>query len=271
MKIDNVFDILSRKLKEDLENLSKLLPHSGEEGAAKEEAIKEFIRTYVPERFGVESGFVFDYTGKPSQQIDIIIYDKFVAPKFKILGNKYFFPCESVVAVGEMKTNLTKVKLLDAIEKIKSVKSLDRTAGGRNIVRIGYQFEMNKEKLEPHKNHVDNIFGFIFSINSNSLKSVTNNLRKEILKIDRQYWPNILCVLNKGIVAYYSNAKENIGLITDAYKAEGLYYSIAKEKDTTFMKWFTLMSNDICRIHFSGIPFLDYFNVKNTENEKISF
>ena len=55
MKIDNVFDILSRKLKEDLENLSKLLPHSGEEGAAKEEAIKEFIRTYVPERFGVES------------------------------------------------------------------------------------------------------------------------------------------------------------------------------------------------------------------------
>lgn len=271
MKLTNVFDVLGKKLEEDIGNLSTIIPHPGESGIAKEEAIKEFLTTYLPERFGVKSGFVFDYKGNPSQQIDIIIYDRFIAPKFKIIGERYFFPCESVIAVGEVKTNLTKQKLQDAVLKISSVKRLDRTAGGKNKVRIGYQFKLNNEYLKPSINHVDNIFGFIFSFDSPSLSSVANNFSKEIKSIDEQYRANIICVLKKGIISFYKVSGANKGLVTDAYKADGVYYSKPSESNWALHKWFTLLSNDICDIHFSGIPYMEYFDVKKTENKRISF
>lgn len=269
MKIAEVFESINNKMKEDLEKLSKLIPHSGEEGGAKEDAIREFLETYLPERFGVATGFVFDFKGDTSQQIDVVIFDRMVAPRFKILGNRYFFPCESVVAVGELKTNLTKEKLVDSIGKIRSVKSLDRTAGGKNVVRNGYQFEMPNEKLDPSKNHVDNIFGFIFSIDSGSLNSVAQNTITEIIPFPRQQWPNLVCIMNRGLISYFSIKLG--GLTTDPYVADGLYFSEPEDSNTSFLKWFSLLGNDICRVHLAGIPFLDYFDVKNTPNQKIAF
>ncbi len=85
----------------------RLTDHPGELGVGREEIIRRFLRAYLPSRFDVSSGFVFDSTGSVSRQIDIVITDRLVCPRFETAGGIKYFPCESVVAVGQIKSALT--------------------------------------------------------------------------------------------------------------------------------------------------------------------
>lgn len=269
VNLSNIFHSIAVKLKEDYDELAKLIPHAGESGTGKEDAVKQLLREYLPERFGVDSGFVFDAAGHCSCQTDIVIYDRFVAPKFKIVGNRYVYPCECVVAVGEVKTFLDNRQMADALKKIASVKLLDRTGYGQNKIRMGYHYKMDNEYLQPHVYHCDNIFGFVFASDSPALETVSRNFAAEISSLERWIWPNVICVLNKGIVSYYST--DRMSLVTDAFSASGVYYSDENESKFSLLKWFTLLSNDICDTHITSIPFFEYFKTKTTQNKKIPF
>lgn len=94
----------------------RLIPHNGEQGASREEIVRAFLRAYLPKRFEVSTGFIFDADGRVSEQIDIIIADALVAPRFDAPGGTRFYPCEAVVAAGEVKTAVTsRRQLWDAI------------------------------------------------------------------------------------------------------------------------------------------------------------
>src|SRR4051812_33055578 len=76
----------------------RLVPHAGEQGRARENIIKDFLSAYLPAKFDVGSGFVFDASGAVSDQLDIVIADSTVAPRIEVAGGIRFYPCESVVA-----------------------------------------------------------------------------------------------------------------------------------------------------------------------------
>ena len=94
-----------KQMKADLKE--RLIHHPGELGSDREEVIRRFLRAYLPKRFNVSDGFVFDSTGNVSQQLDIVISNSLICPRFETAGGKKFFPCESVVAVGQAKSSLT--------------------------------------------------------------------------------------------------------------------------------------------------------------------
>jgi hypothetical protein len=53
----------------------RLVDHPGEVGSGREEILRRFLRDYLPKRFDVSSGFVFDSEGNISRQLDIIVAD----------------------------------------------------------------------------------------------------------------------------------------------------------------------------------------------------
>ena len=56
------------------ENLAeRMVAHPGELGVGREEIIRRFLRAYIPARFEVSTGFVFDSKGNLSKQLDIVI------------------------------------------------------------------------------------------------------------------------------------------------------------------------------------------------------
>jgi len=69
-----------------------LVPHPGEQGTARGEIIREFLRSHLPRRFGVDTGFVFDSASRTSKQIDIVIYDAAQSPLFAPPAANSFFP-----------------------------------------------------------------------------------------------------------------------------------------------------------------------------------
>ncbi len=108
-------------MREDL--AQRMVKHPGELGVAREEIIRRFLRAYLPARFEISTGFVFDSKGNVSKQLDIVIANALVCPRFETAGGTRFYPCESVVAVGQVKSSLTRdAELRSALANLESVK-----------------------------------------------------------------------------------------------------------------------------------------------------
>ena len=176
----------------------RLVPHPGEQGVAREEIIRQFLRTHLPKGFDISSGFVFDVNGEVSQQADIIIADSLVSPRFEVSGGVRFYPCESVVAVGQVKSKVTSRKeLWDAFCNLRSVGLLDRTAGGRAVC------ERTGNPLDHKSNHQHRIFSFIFVIDrALSAELAQETLLECIHRSGPHLWPNMIFALNKYMITY---------------------------------------------------------------------
>ena len=101
-------------------------------GSAMEQPVRKQLEQILPRGLAVGSGFVIDSYGRTSRQTDIVLYERDICPVFSIndTPETTYYPCECVVAVGEVKSVLDRNGLRDAFKKIESVKSLRR-----NIVR----------------------------------------------------------------------------------------------------------------------------------------
>lgn len=127
--MDNVlgkyYEGITRQLRAEVDVINALFSHQGEKGSGNEEALRRIVRSFVPERFGVGTGFVIDKNGALSRQCDIIIYDKQQYPSLFSLTSLHMFPVDIVLATVEVKTTLDKTKATAAITNIASVKELE--------------------------------------------------------------------------------------------------------------------------------------------------
>ena len=119
-------DDLGKDLVRDFEKAGKTThPHSVGEGREKSAINK--LKDILPSGIGVGSGFVIDSFGNVSSQCDIVIYEKDLCIKFNSDDDRNcYYNCESVIAVGEVKSNLNKRDLEDSINKFKKIRNLKR-------------------------------------------------------------------------------------------------------------------------------------------------
>ena len=110
--------------------LSKLkteLLHPTSKGDNSESAWKEYLEGFLPKRYKVDKGFVYDSDGNKSDQIDIIVYDPFFTPLiFDTESGEKMVAAESVYAVFECKQKINKSNVQYASKKIASVTGLRR-------------------------------------------------------------------------------------------------------------------------------------------------
>lgn len=153
--------------------LDILLEHPVTKGEHCESAWIDFFRSFLPNKYAVDKGFVFDYRGNVSEQIDIIIYDALYAPlMFETDAGEKFITAESVYAVFESKPEIDKKTLAYANEKIESVIQLERTS--RGVINAG--------KYAPPRD-LTKITGGILAIKSVDLNTIEKHV-KEYAYID---------------------------------------------------------------------------------------
>jgi hypothetical protein len=116
--------------------LSLILNHPVTKGEHCESVWIDFLRSFLPARYAVDKGIVFDCKGKYSEQIDIIIYDTQYTPLiFRTDAGEKFVTVESVYAVFEVKQEINRNNMEYANQKIASVLSLEPTS--RGIINAG--------------------------------------------------------------------------------------------------------------------------------------
>ena len=100
----------------------------GQVGSAREVPVKDKLMQLLPRGVGVGSGFVIDSFGNTSRQMDVVLYENEICPAFAINNDpgSTYYPCEGVIAVGEVKSSLGSVELEDVFRKIESAKKLRR-------------------------------------------------------------------------------------------------------------------------------------------------
>ncbi|MEW5940464.1 MAG: DUF6602 domain-containing protein, partial [Chloroflexota bacterium] len=104
------------------------IPHQGVKGRARESIVfEQYLKPYIPPRYAISTGLIFDIDGNSSRQQDLVIFDEFNTPVLKDLeAEKIFFP-ESILAVIEVKSTLTNEEVDDIATKSTSVWKLKRT------------------------------------------------------------------------------------------------------------------------------------------------
>ena len=194
---NQIVESLDKEVKNRLE-LASVIRHPGESGRARENVIVDFLRRLIPQSFGIDTGFVIDSLGGISKQVDIVIYRTDYHPVFEISGIKHFL-VESVVAVIENKASITSLAQLNrALDNIRSVKQLDRTNRGRNIVILGGQ---NGPNVDPSK-FGHQVWGAIVTQKSLTTSKLESALLDFLKCNDRRLWPNLYVDVYGSTVSY---------------------------------------------------------------------
>jgi len=102
---------------------TRRLFHPGEFGTYREEILREFLRLCVPARLEIGTGFLINFSGDVSTQLDVVIYDPSAIPRFESIDHQRFFPVEGVCAIGEVKSVLSKCELREALNKLARAKA----------------------------------------------------------------------------------------------------------------------------------------------------
>lgn len=228
----------------------QLIEHPGDLGKDREQVVMAFLRDHLPKRFEISSGFVFDVTGSCSEQIDIVISDPMTCPRFETAGGVRYYPCESVVAVGQVKSSLSSVdQLRQALLNLESAKALDRSSGGRAVDRL------SGEPIDQTWNHRHQIFTFLFVVGrALSRELATDTLMDFILERDACLWPNICLALNKFLLTFCCDA----GVCPNPLDARGVASQPADDRQDLLMRFYLLLAQAIEVTAVSPLPYYAY-------------
>lgn len=170
-------------------------PHSIGEG--REKSAIDKLRDILPDGVDIGSGFVIDSFGNTSSQCDIIIYEKNLCLKFNNDDEKYrYYNCESVIAVGEVKSDLGTREFIDSMKKFKKIKNLKRRIEGtkfRGYLSANDLIGTESETIDQLNNEFDQIFTFLIC---NSLNIKIETIISEIDKLGYQRYEYFNCIIS---------------------------------------------------------------------------
>jgi len=221
MKLYSAIKAASKKMAIDFEEISSQIQHRGVKGDVREDILKEFLKKYLPEKYGIAKGLVIDVNGKQSKQQDILIYDKSITPVFFLSQSETILPIESVLSIIEVKSVLNKKQLIEALENIKSVKELEKNY-------------LNKKSTNIYP------FGFIFCYTSSiQLDDIRKQYRDFFNSNAKEHIPTAIFCLDKGSLVHYN--RTNLFSIDLALTNPAFGINNVEEKSDNLMLFYILI------------------------------
>ena len=196
-------------------------------GDAMEFPVRKQLEQLLPRGIAVGSGFLIDSYGATSSQTDLVLYERDICPVFSIndTPGTTYYPCEGVIAVGQVKSTLTKTLMKDEFKKIASVKRLQRypvhdfmphpTTGGPIVLERSYGNIRNPSIIDVGEKKAASpsrqIFGFMVAGASQmSTDTLTNAFTEFTSKTGEGLSPNMAVLLSGGLLTWGNVAKEKL-------------------------------------------------------------
>jgi len=231
INIKQLFAALDEEMRMKLSSKIDEIYHPTAKGSEIELNWIGLLRSYLPERYRVDSGFVVDHEGNVSEQIDVIIYDRHFTPFIFRGENVVYIPAEGVYFVFEVKPELNKTTLNYAIKKLKSVKKLKRTSAS-------FKHILGEDKKE------------IFDISGGLLTKILGS-KTEYKKINKGFPLTFIVCLDVGIKVVHKE-------------------TVYKQEKETILAFFLLKLIEQLR-SLGSVPALDvnsYLNTKGIKKKK---
>ena len=144
IQVGKIFDEINAEMMHRFTGWERDIPHHGERGGLRERRVSDFVRSILPQRYGIGTGHIIDSEGTISKQSDIVIYDALDGIVLPIDNYYSLFPCESVLASIEVKSTLNASQgeegpsgtIFDCVKNTKKLRSLVRTNQERTLPPI---------------------------------------------------------------------------------------------------------------------------------------
>jgi hypothetical protein len=195
MDLKGIFDEVSKQMKSDLVKAQKSLSHAGLKGGANEEAVRRFLRQYLPRTMDITTGLLVDSQGGQSRQLDIILSDSAKTPILYESGETRVIPVECAYAVVEVKAFLDKTELEKAYQNMRSVKSLVKKAYFEEKGAITHTHTLYGREWDHWPLH-----HFVFAYDSGSIDSILKNLNSFQASDEVDKRIDTICILERGVI-----------------------------------------------------------------------
>lgn len=183
------------------------LIHPGEFGMYREEICRDLLRSVTPENLSLSSGFVINSAEERSKQTDIVVYSKQHTPVIRDDKNQRFFPIETVVGIGEVKSVLTKMDFKEVLSKMAFIKKMRENS----ILTILWSDKKHPGTFHPQKNVYDQVFSFLICKKLDfDIKDYLNNPDSFYPGIDPIYRHNLILSVEDGLLGYRDKNKKFI-------------------------------------------------------------
>lgn len=245
------------KIAADIEN-SKLFTQMGDRGSFRECIIRDFLRPFLPDCYGLSSGEIFSADGEQSAQVDIVVFDAVFSTILFRNGPHQLFPAESVFGSIEVKSSLTTAELALACNNIASVKRLKRAASDMTdflpFVRLnmGDEFSWDRTALNPY-------VGCIFGYRGASADAVVVELNRRIgLDVNnKQFLPDFVFVAQPGYTVLRCKSGPTGAVVVGPGKDFERFMYLETEQDTLPLFFVTL---NLC-LHQMRLRSIDFVKV----------
>jgi hypothetical protein len=165
---------------------SELTAHNAEKGRLNESHLVRTMRRYLPDKFGIGTGFVVSGGSKieQSRQCDIIIFDRVNNVPFYSSEAWQIYPIEMVYGVVEVKTTLNKAEIKDAFEKCVHLRKMSdgHTGPNKAYVRQDVIIPGSPAIYAKYKSGLPPRF-FIFGYSGPERSTLEKNLHELTLEI----------------------------------------------------------------------------------------
>lgn len=183
------YDYIIRRVaaaKHQADGLCAQMNHRGLEGQIRELAARECLEPFLTQSFRCGTGKVIDSLQTTTDQTDLIVYHRKVAPPILVNQELGLFPVECVRYVVEVKSTLTATQIRDANTKFESVRRL------RSFPKINSEGNITSGALPTT---------VLLAFGSDTLGSELDRYRKHTETLDHPPC-TVLCVLGKGYWFY---------------------------------------------------------------------
>ncbi|WP_310378518.1 DUF6602 domain-containing protein [Flavobacterium sp.] len=235
-----------------------------------EHSVRDFLRSRMPSNFYVGHGHVVDCNQQTSPQFDVLISDNtFIPILLRTNDSTEYFPCESLYAIGEIKSTYNKSE--KPIEKFcENLKLVKENMKREEVFNTAYKGEFSDSTLmrdmilQKNNKVLNAIYSFMLFVDSEKFDiSEFNDCYK---KYGNKYLPNHIILLDRGVVFFgkitesqmiferypeYDENEENewilsaFGLNEEKEKAGNhlgfLYYNLLEHMNSSLLEPINLM------------------------------
>jgi hypothetical protein len=160
-----------------------LVAHRAEKGRIVESVVKSALRSVLPGRFSLGTGFAITASGQYSSQLDLVIYDGLFNSPIILEGGTGLFPIECIYGFIGIKSILDRAAIDDSTKAIGTVRGL---ANEKRYVAYGVHDKGDGRKVVGEFETTDTLppRSFVFAINSAyaDIETVEANLRESTEK-----------------------------------------------------------------------------------------
>jgi len=212
--LDNLLKQASQRLKLAFKEASERYKTPEDIAHYREDAVRNFLKEFLPPTFMLGKGEIIDSKGNRSSQVDVIICNQYHPLTISSSGRGLFF-AEGVVCVIEIKSDLSnKEEIERAVRQVESIKKLERKPTKGDLM-FGSEYDQERIKRIP---------SLIFTYQSPSLSTLKLNIKEshEKLKIPIEETLDAVISLEKGIIYNIKSERDKLMITVAGERKLGL-------------------------------------------------